>query len=201
MDLSENYPAKTKQVFNRAVTRGSGKIKNTVGSEMTAQLKPFRPVMLRQLNKRGYNTRSMSFNDVVPLYYNEFVSNLRNKKSPLVPIDTYEFSNNPVFRFSSSDNLNGDIFTHENRQYFNQVASITDNIIGKFKESKMKYELRGLGNFEDDLYITKEEIEQGKAAQQVELTLESKAAGDKPVKVKQLLLIGLVVIVLYYMFS
>jgi hypothetical protein len=197
MDLRENYPAK--KVSGADHHRNYTKIKNSVGSEMTAQLKPFKPVMIKLLNKRGYNTKVMSFNDVIPLYYNEFVSNQKNKKSNLVPIDTYEFSENPVFKFSPSDNLNGDIFTHQNRQYFNHVASVTDSIIDNFRRSKLKVQMSGLGNFDTATNISNDELLQGKAAIKIEKDLESKSIGDRPIKIKNLLVIGAVIVLLYYM--
>jgi len=198
MDLSENY--QVRRFRGAEHFRNLTTIKKSVGSEMTAQLTPFKPIMKRQLSKKGYDTKYLSFNDLIPIYYNEFVSNKNDKKNIFQPINAFEFSENPVFKFSENDNLNGDIFTHENRQYFNKVASVTDAIIDKFKKSKLKYQyehIKGINNF--DTALTNDEITQAKAAINIENKLKSKAEGNKPVTVKQLFIVILIFGLLIYM--
>jgi len=197
MDLSENVQVRK---MNSPVIRNLAKIKNSVGSEMTGELLPFKPVMKRLLAKKGYDTRFMSFTDMIPLYYNEYVSNKNNVKNYFQPINCFEFAENPVFKFSSSDNLNGDIFTHENRAYFNKVASVTDAIVNDFRVSKIKYKQfynPHSNNF--DTALSNEDIIKGKAVVKVENNLRSKIDGNRPVTIKQMLIVGAIFLLLIYM--
>ena len=199
MDLSENYISGNRKRSERKF-QSLAKIRRSVGSELTSQLKPFRPAMKRLLNKRGYNTSGMSFNDMIPVYYNECVSNKNIAKSNYVPINCFEFSENPVFKFSEHDNLNGDIFTHENRAYFNKVAAVTDTIIDDFRGAKLRYKHFKIPNSNNfDINLTNDDIVKGKAAVKVENDLKIKADGAKPVTVKQLMIVGLVIVLFIYL--
>jgi hypothetical protein len=177
----------------------------SVGEDMTAQLIPFKPVMKKQLEKRGFNAKLLNMKNLVPLYYNEFVSNKHNKKSPYIPINTFEFSNNPVFSFSESDNLNGDIFDYHNRSYFEQVAGVTDSIIDLFRTAKLKKRaltIHGVSHFETGESLTDEEKVQAKAAEKVEKNLENKLQDNKSITVKNIktfVFFGLLVLLLFYL--
>jgi hypothetical protein len=180
-----------------------GKIKHTVGSEMTSELLPFRSVMKRQLQHRGYNTKVMPFNMVVPLYYNEFVSKQVNKNSYFEAVDCYDFYNNPVFKFSLHDNLNGEVASWKNRDYFLQVSDVTNRIIDTFRASKEKKHsliLSGSSNFDVDM--TNDELVQAKVAERVEANLKDKLSGSQPVTMKTfktILIIAGVFILLNYL--
>ena len=83
-------------VAKRKVNRSDSE--KTFGGSVTSELLPFRSTMNYQLSKRGYNTRNLSFKELIPLYFNEFVSNKENKNSSYQPINCYEFRNNTSFK-------------------------------------------------------------------------------------------------------
>ena len=186
----------------RVVTNNHAQSEKSVGYEMTAQLLPFKATMKKQLKRRGYNVDFMPFNLLVPLYYNELVSNKNNSSSNFVPINCFEFAENPAFKIVNSDNINGDALSHRNMQLFNQVASVTDEIINVFRKAKIKRELLGFGNFEVSQQMTKDELIQAKTATIVEKNLENELIGGKPITIKNiktLLVVGLVIYLLWYM--
>ena len=177
-------------------------VKNsTVGDEMVSQLLPFRGVMKRQLKRRGYNTTYLPFKDIVSLYFNEFASNQYNSESSFLPVNTFEFRKNPLFRINPSDNLNGDI-SHHNMNFFNQVGGVVDSIVNVFRTAKMKKRYALLQGMPVTEIMTDEEITQANAATKVEKSLEAKMNNNKGVTVgflKKILIIGLVVYLLYYL--
>jgi hypothetical protein len=89
--------------------------------------------MRTALLKRGYNVNGVPFKEIIPLYYNEFVSSRENVKSPFVPISSFEFRNNPVWRIDLSDNLNGSFLDHRNSSFVTAINDIVENIIYTFK--------------------------------------------------------------------
>jgi len=163
----------------RVIARGKGE--HTVGAVITSQLLPFNKVMRKQLNNRGYDTRRVDFKNLIPLYYNEFVSNKENKNSPLVPINSYEFRNNPSFKIKPSDDLNGDLISIH-ADHFSGVNDIVDSIINVFKSSKDKFNsAQDIGENPNQI-LTDEEITQAKAAKKVERLLEDKMMGEITLK-------------------
>lgn len=183
--------------IRRAVINKNAQSEKSVGYEMTAQLLPFKFTMRKQLKRRGYNVDFMPMKLLIPLYYNEFVSNKNNNKNKLVPINCFEFAENPVFRFSTNDNLNGDMFSHSSRQQFNHVASVVDNIIDNFKRSKLKKQSLGLSNFDVKDSLTDDEKIQANAAIQVEKNLQNKLIGNSPITIKGLITIIFMVGIFY----
>lgn len=186
------------------VTNKNAHSEKSVGYEMTAQLLPFKATMKGQLKRRGYNVDFMPFKLLVPLYYNEFVSNKNNVSNNFIPINCFEFAENPAFKIHNSDNINGDVLSHRNVQYFNHVASITDEIINIFRRAKLKKQLLGLGNFDAQDSLTGDEVTQANAAIKVEKNLENKLIGNTPItikNIKQLLIIGLIIYLIWYMAS
>lgn len=186
----------------RVVNNNYAHSEKSVGYEMTAQLLPFKGAMKKQLKRRGFNVDFMPFNLLVPLYYNELVSNKNNSSSNFVPINCFEFAENPAFKIVNSDNINGDVLSHNNMQLFNHVASVTDEIINVFRKAKVKRELLGMGNFDLSQQMTKDEIIQANAAKRVEKNLEEQLIGGKPITIKNiktLIVIGLVIYLLWYM--
>jgi hypothetical protein len=185
-----------------AVINNNTHSEKSVGYEMTAQLFPFKATMKKQLRRRGLNVDFIPFKLLVPLYYNELVSNKNNSSNNLVPINCFEFANNPAFKVSLNDEINGDLLSHRNVQYFNQVASITDEIINNFKKSKLKKESLGLGSFDVSKAMTDDELMQAKTAIKVEKNLESALIGNKPITIKtikNLFVIGIIIYLLWYM--
>ena len=174
----------------------------SVGYDLTAQLLPFKSTMKKQLKRRGYNVDFMPFKLLVPLYYNELVSNKNNSESNFVPINCFEFAENPAFKIMNSDNINGDVLNHRNMQLFNHVASVTDEIINVFRKAKIKKQMFGMGNFDVNQQMTKDELIQANAATKVEKNLEDELIGSKPITIKtikKLLVVGLVIYLLWYM--
>lgn len=189
---------KPKQRHKVVVARGTGE--HTVGAVITSQLLPFKNVMQSQLTKRGFNTARMSFKDMIPLYYNEFVSNKNVSDSPYVPINTFEFTNNPAFKIHPSDNLNGDVRDYRNLGYFDNLNGIVDNIISIFRTAKMKKRYATIEGMNPKQVMTDEELAQANAAEAIEKKLENKALNGKAVSIgtfKNVLIIGLVIFILY----
>jgi hypothetical protein len=190
--------AATKSFREKRVVRNRNVQSNkSVGYEMTAQLLPFKSTMKRQLKRRGYNVDFMPFNLIVPLYYNELISNKNNSNSNFVPINCFEYAENPAFKIKLNDEVNGDLLTHRNVQYFNHVASITDEIINAFRIAKLKKEALGLGNFETSAAMTKDEQIQANTAIKVEKDLESKLIGERPFTIKNIKTLLIIVAVFY----
>jgi len=173
----------------------------SIGSELTSELLPFKGVMLKQLKRRGYNTMQLPFKTVVALYFNEFVSNKNDSKNHYEPINCFEFTNNPIFKFSVNDKVNGDILNYKNRDYFVQVANVTDRIIDTFRNSKLKKQaaqLQGVNHLEA---LTDEENQQANAALKVEKDLETKLFYNKPITIKHLFFTVVIIYFLMYLFD
>jgi hypothetical protein len=169
---------------------------------MTAQLLPFKSTMKKQLKRRGYNVDFMPFKLLVPLYYNELVSNKNNSNNNFVPVNCFEFAENPAFKIKNSDNINGEVLSHRSVQLFNNVASVTDEIINVFRKAKIKKQLLGMGNFDVNQQMTADELMQAKTAIKVEKDLENELLGNKPITIKNLktiFIIGSVIYLLWYM--
>jgi hypothetical protein len=181
----------------RVLARGKGE--KTVGKVIVSQLEPFRSHMEKSLRRRGYNVFGVPFKEMIPLYYNEFVS---HPESPFTPISNYEFRNNPVWNIRPSSNLNGDINDHRNRDYFVQVGSIVDNIISVFSDAKAKKQAAINQGVPVREALTSEEIGQAKAAEKVERKLENQIFDNQPVKwktIKKLFILGIVIFGIYHL--
>lgn len=199
-DGSETVTRKLKPNTRKKVIVARGTGEHTVGAVITSQLLPFKDVMQYQLTKRGFNTSRMKFKDMIPLYYNEFVSNKNNTESPFVPINSYEFSNNPAFKISPSDSLNGDLKDFRNIGYFDNLNGIVDNIVSIFRTAKMKKRYAQLEGMNPKTVMTDEELVQAKAAEGIEKKLENKALNGKALRIgtfKNILIFALVVFILY----
>ena len=182
------YKLKPKKIRKIVVARGS---KNTTGSHsvgavITSQLIPFRKSMISQLNKRGFNTSKMDWNNIVALYYNEFVSNKYNKQSPFTPVNTYEFCNNLAFKVHPKDHLTGDIRDFRNAEGMGQIGNITDNIINTYKFSRAKYKRAIADGMHPQDVLSDVELRQAKAAMIVEKRLTDRLEGNRNVKVGSL---------------
>lgn len=183
------------------VARGKGE--HTVGNVIASQLYPFRNHMQQALQRKGFNTHGVPFKEVIPLYYNEFCSNKENAANSLVPINTYEFRNNPAWRIHPSDNLNGDINDFRNHDYLMQVSGAVDNIVAALRNAKMKKREAILNGVNPKEVLSDEELAQANAADKVERQLENKIMDSQPVKwgnIRNLLFVVLGFCLFYYMF-
>jgi len=174
----------------------------SMGHQVTSELLPFRNVMSYQLNRRGYNTKNIPFNELIPLYYNEFVSNKDNSNSIYKPINTFDFRNNPIFKLKTSDSFNGDLESYTNRRYFTEINSVIDSIIDNFKFSQLKKRYAFTQGINPKEALTKDELIQANATDHITSSLENKILFDKPLKQGQLVNIMLWVFfgfVLFYL--
>ena len=201
VDGSVTVTTKPKRQVKKRVVIARGTGEHTIGAVITSQLLPFRSVMIKQLNRRGFNTRTLDFKTLIPLYYNEFVSNNENKSSKFIPINAYEFRINPAFRIHPSDNFNGEL-SSIHADYFGQVSDITDTIINLFRISKLKKRSALLSGINPKQVLTDEELVQAKAAEIVEKKLEDKMLNNTPVRyaeLKKIFYIGLSIWLLWYL--
>jgi hypothetical protein len=176
----------------------------SIGTKLLAPLIPFKSVMVRQLNRRGFNTSQLDLKRLTALYYNEIVSNKENKENHFVPISYYEFCNNVAFKIRPSDNLNGDISDFKNLENFDHVNSVTNNIIASFKKAKAKKLKAHYDGLSPRSALTDDEFIQAKALERIENSLEEKALNIKPVSLgdfKNLFLLFLGVWLLIYIFE
>lgn len=191
--LTSKYKKKKRKKV--VVASGVGTRNPTVGDVITSQLQPLKPAMVRQLNRRGFNTGSMDFKEVIALYYNEFVSQDNNPASPYVPISSYEFRNHFAFRIHTRDHYNGDFKDFRVGGEFDHVGGIVDNIVSIFRLAKLKKRAAVLEGIPPKDVMTDEEITQANAAEKVEKDLTEKALNSKALKIgtfKNVLIIALV---------
>jgi hypothetical protein len=190
--------AKTTKFYIGRKNQGLKRInKNSIGSELTSELLPFKNVMLRQLKRRGFNVSNVPFKNIIPLYFNEFLSNQNIKSNYYQPINCFEFSENPIFKFSVSDNLNGNVLDYRNRDYFLQIGNVVDSIINNFKISKIKKQ--SCNHLEE---LTSDELIQANEAEKIERELQKKLFNQSPITkkdIKNIILFGLIVWLLIYM--
>jgi len=176
--------------------------KRTVGNIMISQLQPFKRSMAQQLSHRGFYVNHLQLKRIIPLYYNQFVSNEVNPQSNFVPINIEEFVNHVAYRISPSDNLNGDVMDFRNLKQFNNLDDVVFNIIDVFKKAKLKKRAvlsQGANSYD---MLTDDEQEQARACSQVERHLEAKAEGSQAVtkgSLKNIIIIGVVLFLLYYL--
>lgn len=199
-DGSITVTSRVKPKTKKKVVIARGKGEKTVGAVIASQLLPFRNVMELQLNKRGFNTSRMDFKNVIPLYYNEFVSNKENTESPFVPINSYEFCNHVAYRIKPNDNINGDLKDFRNMAQFSNFNGVVDNIVSIFKYAKLKKRAAQIEGVSPKEVMTTEEIVQANAAEKIERDLENKALNGKALRVgqfKNVLIIGLIIFILY----
>jgi hypothetical protein len=181
-DGSVTFTVKRQLPKSKKVVTASGKGKHTVGNVIASQVAPFKEHMRTALLKRGYNVNGVPFKEIIPLYYNEFVSNKENVKSPFVPINSFDFRNNPVWKIDLSDNLNGSFLDHQNSAFVSSINDIVENIIYVFREAKLKKEAAQRAGLKVSTVLTDEEQAQARAAQKVENSLAAKLTDSEPVK-------------------
>jgi len=184
-DGSVTVTTKLKRQKRKKIIVAKGKSEHTIGAVMTSQLLPFNKIMRHQLNRNGYDTRKVNFNSLIPLYYNEFVSNKENKNNHFIPINTFEFRNNPLFKIHPSDNLNGELNSIHSNNYVD-VNTVVNNIIGIFKVAKLKKRQAILNGMNTKEVLTNEELVQASAAEKIEKDLENKMLNEATVKTGQL---------------
>lgn len=186
----------TKSLKNVPLRRGFTQNGNkTIGAVFASELFPFRKVMVLGLKKRGYNTDKLNFKTVIGMYHNEFCSNLYDKSNPYVPINVFEFCNNPAFKLKQNDSFNGNMDDIRNIELFDRVSGIVDRIVDIMRTAKLKKDVAVSSGVNPKTVLTDEEMLQAKAAEKVEKDLEAKALGTKPVNadmLKNILIIGLV---------
>ena len=178
------------------------KINHTIGQEITAQLLPLKSSMRSQLAKRGFNVSHLETRSLIPLYYNEFISNKYNKESPFVPLNTYEFVNHMAFKVRPSDNLEGDVLDFKNLEQFNHLSSVVDNIVETFKLSAAKKRFAKLNGVNPRNVLTVEELDQANAVERVKKELKEKSSFESPVtqaQIMSLLKWGAIIFLIYYM--
>ena len=107
----------------------------SVGAEITSELLPFKKTMIKQLNRRGYNTLGTPFKYIIPLYYNEILA----EQNDFEPINSFKFTNNPAFKLKNSDNYNGDnpkeVLTDDELLEANTAQRIEKDLERKFMDS------------------------------------------------------------------
>jgi hypothetical protein len=199
LDRLDNFPVIKLATFRRKKKRVNH-LEKSYGSLVTSELLPFSKVMRYQLLKRGYNTRHMKFNDLVPLYYNEFVSNQNNKSSSYQPVNCYDFRNNASFKIHPSDNFNGDIQSFRNRLHFAEVNKVIDGIVQTFKVSKKKKDYALQSGFSTKNLLTVDERIQANALEQVTQKLTTNNMMNTPVTKKQLKNIIILALVIYFLY-
>jgi len=173
----------------------------TYGGQVTTELLPFKGVMAYQLSKRGFNTRNLSFRELVPLYYNEFVSNKGNPFSSYQPINCYDFRNNISFKVRPSDNFNGDINSFRVKHHFSEVNNVVDGIVNHFKIAQLKKRYAFAQGQNPYHTMTDEELVQARATDRITSHLENQILFDRPIKQGSLLNMlfwGFMLLALYY---
>lgn len=190
-----------KKPKKKKVIKAQGYGEHTVGNVIASQLIPFRKPMEKALSKRGFNISGIPFKEVIPLYYNEFVSNKENSASPFVPVNSFEFRNNPVWKIKPSHELNGTFHDFRNRDYFVQVSGIVDNIISVFAASKAKKQQAIAEGVSPKVALTVEEYNQATAAENIEKQLEAKVTDSEAVRwgsIKKIIIWVAIVFAIYY---
>lgn len=185
----------------RRKKRLRGDMELSYGGQIISELFPFRKTMEYQLKRHGYNTNNMSFKDIIPLYYNEFISNRDNSESIYKSINNYEFRNNPSFKLKPSDSYNGDLESYTNRTHFAEINSVVDRIVKTFKTSQLKKHYAIASGQNSRYSLSYEEIVQANATDRIQSQLEGDLLMSKPVttgELVNLLFWGFFIIVLYY---
>jgi hypothetical protein len=173
----------------------------TYGGQVTSELFPFKGVMSYQLEKRGYNVKNLPFKNLIPLYYNEFVSNRNNTFSSFQPVNCYEFSNNTSFKIKPSDSFNGDIDNFRNKNHFSEVNDVVDGIVRHFRTSQLKKRYAFESGLNPKHSLTTDELIQANATDRILSHLESQILFDKPIKQGQIinmLFWGFLLLAFYY---
>jgi hypothetical protein len=202
MDLTDQkVPVRYKRVLKRKVREKTYK---SIGDLMTSQLLPFRRSMVSHLERFGINAKRMRFSNVIPLYYNEFVSSKHNKSSPFVTINSYEFRNNAVFKISPHDHLIGDLSDFRNADGLGHVGSVVNNIVNTYKFAMNKRRLALQRGINPKEVLSDVEYKQALDAERVLRKLKEKDRDNHSVKqgtVKNVIVIGLIIFLLYYLFK
>ena len=160
--------------------------------------------MIRQLNKRGFNTSQLDFKTLVILYFNEFVSNKENPENHFQPVNVYQFRSNPIFRMRKGDNFTGDINSVRFAQSIDHVEGVTDNVISLFRKSRIKRDYAQEQGMNPKEVLTDEELVQAKAAARIENELRNKTLNSKSITTGQLvnlILIGLGIYIFFNLFK
>lgn len=200
-DGSVTVTSKLKRQKRKKIIVAKGKGEHTIGAVITSQLLPFNKIMRHQLNRNGYDTRKVNLKSLIPLYYNEFVSNKENKNNHFVPINSFEFRNNSLFKIHPSSNLNGEISSIHNNDWVD-VNTVVNNIIGVFKVAKLKKRQAILNGMNPKEVLSTEELVQANAAEKIEKNLENKMLNEATVKTGQLkkyLLWGVGIFLIWYL--
>jgi hypothetical protein len=150
----------------------------SVGAEITSELLPFKKTMIKQLNRRGYNTLGTPFKYIIPLYYNEILAAQRDFE----PINFFEFTNNPAFKLKNSDNYNGDLMDRGAMNHFVAVGQVVDDIINVFRTSKIKKEQAIYNGDNPKEVLTDDELIEANTALRIEKDLERKFMDSVSVK-------------------
>ena len=173
-----------------------------MGAVITSKLTPFAPAMRKELARRGFSTGGLDFKNLMALYYNEIVSDKNISSNGLKPINAYEFTNNFVFRVTPSDNLNGDLTDIHNQLAFENVNTVTSDIINSFRIAMAKKRAAVSQGLNPSHVLTDTELLQARAGERVQNSLEQEVTDNKPVTFGQLrgLIIWILVIVLIFQF-
>ena len=131
MDLSEVQPITLVRIHRRKQNKKRRFV--TVGNVVLEQLRPFRNSMVSHLESFGVSAKKLRLKNLVPLYYNECVSNKHNKSSPFVPINVYEFVDNLSFKIPVSDNVVGDLKDFRNAEGMGKIGNVVENTVNTFK--------------------------------------------------------------------
>ena len=177
MDTFGNEVAVTK-VRAYPVRRYNRINEKSVGTEITSELLPFKKTMIKQLNRRGYNTLGTPFKYIIPLYYNEILAETKD----FGPINSFEFTNNPAFKLKDSDNYNGSLTTPESINHFVALGQVVDDIINVFRTSKIKKENAIYNGDNPKQVLTDDELLEANTAQKIEKDLERKFMDSVSVK-------------------
>jgi hypothetical protein len=184
---------------------GNMRSNKSYGSEIISELLPLKNSMKYQLSRRGIRTKNVPFRDVVSLYYNEFVSNQVDKTNSYDPVNTHEFRSHAAFEIYPDQNVNADLKSFRNYEYFSKIYTVVDGTIKKFKAAHDKKQLAFSSNYDTDspvIDMTKDEKIQAAAIDNVKKNIEAEAYLSKPITRKQvqsLVFIGALIAVIYYL--
>lgn len=200
MDLSEVQPVTVVKIHRRKKQKPKRFV--TVGNVVLEQLRPFRSAMVSHLESFGVSAKRLRLKNIVPLYYNECVSNKHNKSSPFTPINVYEFSDNLSFKIPVADNVIGDLKDFRNAEGMGRIGNVVENTVNTFK-FQMNRRRKAINNGVDPRSVMSElEYRQAIAAEKVLFKMKQKQQDSYSVKtgtLKDILFYGFILLLLYYL--
>jgi hypothetical protein len=200
MDLSEVQPITLVRIHRRKQNKKRRFV--TVGNVVLEQLRPFRNSMVSHLESFGVSAKKLRLKNLVPLYYNECVSNKHNKSSPFVPINVYEFVDNLSFKIPVSDNVVGDLKDFRNAEGMGKIGNVVENTVNTFK-FQMNRRRKAINDGVHPLSVMSElEYRQAIAAERILQRMKQKQQDSYAVKtgtLKNIFVWIFALLILYYL--